>query len=177
MAYENMQRGYYQRVAPDDMPMQRKEPRRNDTDDWFFLPSVFVWGTWLFFTVIAGRALVLSAFVMGFLMQEREIGSYWHRDRFYWAIIASFLAEVILQRVVMRFAQHQPDGRRLLTARWNGHVLLHIFAFVAFFRTDTVHFARSESGYVAAMLIVLLDMMLLDEMQNILRAGTIHPTS
>lgn len=137
----------------------------------FRFPSITVWGAWMFRAIVVLRLITLVIFVQGLLMQQRDISSEWNRDQFAWIILASGLIEIPLYFVMSKLTTHQPTGRRILLARLQGQILVHMFTFVAFYRTDTAHFVRSESGYCGTLLILLIDVMLDLEIQQIFDTG------
>jgi hypothetical protein len=119
---------------------------------------------WLFAIVLVGRLTMFVVLMQAYLMQQREISGIFHRDDFFWSVLASAAAEVCIDVVMQRVTLHNPLGRRILQARRFATLFAHLFTFVAFFRTDTALFARSESGYCGATIIVLLDVMFANEM-------------
>jgi len=113
------------------------------------------------------RCILFVVFVQGMLMQQRDVGSLWPRDKFFWAVVASLVMELPLHFICQKATALNPDGRRITAARQAGQVITHVFAFVAFFRTDTALFARSESAYSGTLLIIVIDTMMFREMKTI----------
>jgi hypothetical protein len=141
-------------MASDASSLTDAEPFGGILPAWVALPSN--WGAWWFTGTMMAR-MILWIFVLGYLMQQREISSAWHRDQFFWAILASLVLEYPLYVTLAQLSRHQATEADVVAARFQGQIVAHIFAFVAFFRTDTMHFARSESGYCAVFVIVLID--------------------
>ena len=148
---------------------ERNQPAHSEERSQPTRPSGRKWYAWLYLGIVCARLILLYIFVQAFLMQEQDVSPNWPRDRFYWVIIASMLVELPLSAALYDATKRQPEGRRIVAARFQWQCLAHVFTFVAFFRTDTVLYARSESGYCGALLIVLVDGALLGEIRSILR--------
>jgi len=160
--YDEVIRGAYQRIDASSTPPPLSHNLTSSSNRWQRLP---VW--WLAFMMLA-RLVLFVVIVQGLLMQQRDVGTLWPRDKFFWAIVASLVMELPLHIICQRATTHNPDGRRITAARLPGQIIAHLFTFVAFFRTDTALFARSESAYGGTLMILAIDAMMFREMKMIL---------